>query len=225
MPPLNNIKYEIWAQNYFKSKDPDTAAKAAGFRCGLARSGSTAAATTMVRMLRRPEVKARLNELAELAAGRIVLTKTRVLKEACRIAFSDPRRCFREDGSLVNIEDLPEDVARSIASVEIDELFIGTGKDKVKIGHTKKIKFWDKNTSLTNLMKFYKLFSDDDGRDKTPNTHFHFYMPDNGRQSPVVSNGAAGPSSDAAKLTATGEANGHGNGSGTILSIPSNGRG
>ena len=225
MPPLKNIKYEMWAQAFFKTKDPDEAARSSGFKCGLAKTGSTAAATTMIRMLKRPEVKARLNELAERSASRIVLTKTRVLKETCRIAFTDPRRCFNTDGSLVNIEDLPEDVARAISSIEVDELFVGSGKDRVKVGHTKKIKFWDKGAALTNLMKFYKLFSDDDGRDKTPNTHFHFYMPDNGRQGPAVVNGATGPSSEATKLTATGEANGHGDGSGTILSIPSNGRG
>ena len=34
------------------------------------------------------------------------------------------------------------------------------GKDRVLIGYTKKVKFWDKNRALENLAKHFKLLTD-----------------------------------------------------------------
>jgi hypothetical protein len=149
-----------------------------------------------------------------------VLSKQRVLKESARIAFSDIRKVFKEDGSMVPIHEMPEDVAKSIAAVEIDELWAGTGADRIQIGVTKKIKFWDKNASLRTLMQFMKLLGEDDpNANKQKHAHIHIYFPDNGRQKPAPS--AIGPES--VHQTEPGtmidvSPNGQ------VLNIPSNGR-
>ena len=46
----------------------------------------------------------------------------------------------------------------TISSLEVLEEWEGTGEDRRLVGHTKKLKFWDKNTALVNAMKHLGLF-------------------------------------------------------------------
>ena len=55
---------------------------------------------------------------------------------------------------------MPDDVAATISSIEVFEQFEGTGKDRVFIGYTKKVKFVDKRGSLELLMRHASLLND-----------------------------------------------------------------
>jgi len=56
---------------------------------------------------------------------------------------------------------MPPHVRRAIASVEIEEVWEGSGADRVQSGELKKVKFWPKHTGLELLGKHVKLFGDE----------------------------------------------------------------
>lgn len=76
------------------------------------------------------------------------------------IAMSDIRLAFNPDGSVKPVEEWPDALAKTVQSVEVNELFEGYGKDRTHIGYTKKLKFWDKVKALELLGKTMALFID-----------------------------------------------------------------
>lgn len=73
--------------------------------------------------------------------------------EVARIAKVDIAKAYDDTGRLKSIHDIPEDVRRAIAGVEVEELFEGQGESSVKIGDLVKVKFWDKPRALEMLAK------------------------------------------------------------------------
>jgi phage terminase small subunit len=96
----------------------------------------------------------------EMALKRAGVTAERVLLEVARLAYSDHRKLKRPDGSLKNPEELDDDTAAAVASVELVEKFEGEGEERKRVGYTHKIKFWDKNRAQEHLLKYLHLLSD-----------------------------------------------------------------
>lgn len=105
------------------------------------------------------------------------LTARRVLEETMRIGYSDLRQLFGPDNTLLPVEKWPDDVARAVAGIEVDEilgkqpLLDDQGepvKDKAGkpvmtmqvIGHTKKVKMTAKVPALELLGKNLRLWVD-----------------------------------------------------------------
>jgi len=74
-----------------------------------------------------------------------------IMRQLKQVATSDIRDLFNDQGLLINLKDLPAEIAACIQSVEVTEEFEGSGKDKMQIGWTHKIKFWDKLKALELL--------------------------------------------------------------------------
>lgn len=86
-------------------------------------------------------------------SNRLKVKADRVLLELARIGFSDPRELVDSEGRLIPLQDLPEDVARSISSVKLR-----TTKDKDgKPVTTVEVRFWDKLRALELLAKHLGL--------------------------------------------------------------------
>lgn len=81
----------------------------------------------------------------------------RIAQELECIGFSDPLAIFDEDDNLLPIRQWPEDMRRALAGIEVFEEYEGQGKDKVYIGRTKKVRFWDKTGALNSLAKLRML--------------------------------------------------------------------
>jgi len=94
---------------------------------------------------------------------KIGVSKDRVLTEIARLAFSDNRRLYRKDGSLLMPSEWDDETAAAIAGVETFEEFSGRGEDRVQIGITKKVKVWDKARCLELLGRHLKLFGEKTG--------------------------------------------------------------
>ena len=91
-----------------------------------------------LRLLADPKVAAWVAEIRAKVAERTEITLETVLREVARLAFSDHRALFRENGSLKAPHELDNDIAAAVASVEVLEVFEGRGKARVLVGHTKK---------------------------------------------------------------------------------------
>lgn len=110
--------------------------------------------------LKKPQIQFAIQQAMEERAKRTEIDQDKTLKELGRLGFSDIRKYFNDDGSLKNITELDDDAAAAVASVEVDELYEGSGKDRVQIGFTKKFKFWDKNSALEKIGKHLKMFTE-----------------------------------------------------------------
>jgi phage terminase small subunit len=88
------------------------------------------------------------------------IDRTTVLQELLRIATSDIRELFDENGMVKPVHSLSDEAARAISAIEVEETrSYGNEEQGMKI-HTKKIKFWDKNKALENLARHLKLLTD-----------------------------------------------------------------
>lgn len=118
------------------------------------------------------EVKNEVEQKKEKIASKFELSLERTLQEIARIAYSDPRNFYNEDGSLKSIHELDDDTAAALAGMDIVEMAGGAelgGDAGVKHipMHTKKIKIWDKNAALEKAMKFFGAY-EKDNKQKQP---------------------------------------------------------
>lgn len=116
-------------------------------------------------LAKNPKVTQRVHELMARAARSNEVTVERVLKERARLSFYDPRKFFDAEGNLIPVHKLDDDSAAAVAGVDVVEMAGGAaigGKDGIKhvAMHTKKIKFADKNASLTALEKHLGMYQD-----------------------------------------------------------------
>lgn len=125
----------------------DFNATAALMRCGW--SPHTANQNS-VYFLRKPHVRAAIEKGIKRMEAHNVVSATRILEEVLRIATADPRRVMNDDGSMKQLQELDEDTARAVASLEVVTK-PGRGEEPPTITH--KLKFWDKGRATDTLLK------------------------------------------------------------------------
>jgi phage terminase small subunit len=161
-PPTNphglTPKQAAFVHAYQKTGNATQAARAAGYS---AKSASSIGEEN----LRKPEIRAVLDartaEVVEKHSGllsELDLTEARIIKECARLAFFDPRKLFDEVGNPIALPNLDDDTAAAIAGVDVLEEWEGSGEDRVLIGHVKKYKVADKNSSLERAAKILGMF-------------------------------------------------------------------
>lgn len=111
-------------------------------------------------LLKTPKVKELVDQLSSERLERLKVSSDDVLRELLFIAKSDLRKLFDENGALKQTYDWPDEIAASVSSLDIEDLFEGYGQDRTQIGYTKKIKLWDKTKALELLGRHLKLFTD-----------------------------------------------------------------
>ena len=84
-----------------------------------------------------------------------------VLRELENIVHFDPRKIYDAKGKLIPIHQLPEDVAKGLASFDQDEIVVGKGPAARVIGHTTKVRQWDKLVAIDKAMKHLGMFERD----------------------------------------------------------------
>jgi phage terminase small subunit len=144
-------KQELFALEYLK----DLNATAAYKRAGYSGKGNSAEATA-AQLLRNPKVAAKIQEAMDKRTSKLEITAETVLQEIARLAFVDISQAYDENNRLKPLHEMPEDVRRAIASIEVGEL----REDGEVIGQMRKVKFWDKKGSLDLLGRHLKLFTD-----------------------------------------------------------------
>lgn len=113
------------------------------------------------RLLRKPGIAELVQELREKRAARTGITADRVLEEIGRLAFSDLRKVFDENGRLRPLSTLDDTAAAAIASLEVVTKTVPVGDEAVDIEHVHKIKVWDKPRSLELLARHLGMLKND----------------------------------------------------------------
>jgi len=85
---------------------------------------------------------------------KLELTVERILEEQMRLAFVDTSKLFDEDGNLIPINELPEDITRAISSVNIEQISLTDDKGGETVTRKFRYKLWDKKDALAKLMQY-----------------------------------------------------------------------
>lgn len=151
------------------------AALAAGF-------APNSAGVTACKLLKDPRVASELEVRRAQVLEKAGLTTERVLQSIADALFFDPRKLYREDGSMKPIIELDDSTAQALAAFEVFEEFGSIGSDKEPqahggsltrhqrglIGYTKKVKWLDKNTAREQALKHFGLFGKDNSQRVDP---------------------------------------------------------
>lgn len=149
-------KQKIFCDEYLKDFNATRAYKVAYPSCKKDEAAKSAGS----RLLTNVNVISYIQEGKEKLKNKMEITQERVIQEMARIAFGDIRKLYNESGGLKNIQDLDDDTAAIITSIESTEEFDGYGQDREQIGYTKKVKMADKTKALDMLGKYFGMFKE-----------------------------------------------------------------
>lgn len=96
------------------------------------------------------------------SANRLGITRDAVLARLWAISNGNLQDCFHGESTLIPVTQLPREVAGLLASVEIDELFEGTGKNRTRVGETKKVKLLDPLRAIDMINKMQGWYKEED---------------------------------------------------------------
>ena len=102
------------------------------------------------RMLKHVEISGQLADSARKLAESTGLNSERILQEVARIAYADPRRFYRPNGTVKPMIEWDDDMGAAVAAIEVDQK-----------GQTTRLKFWDKNVALEKALKHLGLYERD----------------------------------------------------------------
>lgn len=147
-------KQEIFVAEYLVHLDATRAAIAAGY-------SAKSASNIGYLLLQNPRVSEKIAAKTGKRLGKLEITADRVLQETARLAFLDPRKFYKDDGTLKTVPELDDDTAAALAGMDIEEAFQHFAPGQAKpTGIIKKIKFTQKIQALELLGKHLKLFID-----------------------------------------------------------------
>jgi phage terminase small subunit len=137
---------ERFKNNILKGMNGKAAYIAAGYK---ARGAAAEAAAS--RLLRKGKMRSVIEKAQKRASDRAEATHERILREEMRLAYFDPAGLVDDNGKPLRLHELPEDVRRAIAGLEVVEQADGTLKFKYR--------FNDKGRSLERLEKICGMFA------------------------------------------------------------------
>lgn len=154
--PLTLLQ-ELFVREYMKDLNGEAAYKRTGYK-------SKNPAQSAHSILSLPRVRRKIAELQAPLFEKLDITKERVMTELARVAFSDIRKYYTQDGVFKKLAELDEDTAAALSTIEADEIKLG----EATIGTKRKVKLHDKMKALEMLAKHFKLF--EEGNTTPPQT-------------------------------------------------------
>lgn len=104
-------------------------------------------------------VSSRIAELKAAAVKRTEMTLDKTLQHMKEWIEFDPLDLMDENDCVKSMRDLAPNVRKSLSSIEVVEIFSGSGEDKHKIGELKKIKFYDKVRVADQFLKTFGAYA------------------------------------------------------------------
>lgn len=196
------VREERFVHEYLA--DPDHNASAAYVRAGYNCANANTAKASASRLLRKPAIKKAIDEVRAADAARYAVTRERVLAEYAKLAFTDPRRFYREDGSLKHPTELDDATAAAMVQFEVEEEYIGDEPDTemeqqphggalkrqqaktLAIGRIAKVKWSDKKAALDSIVKLMG-WAKETGPGSSPENPVHMIVEElQGRRSALM---------------------------------------
>lgn len=148
-------KQAAFVEEYLVDLNATQAAVRAGFSARTAEQQG-------YRLLRNIQVAAAIAERKAKRIERLEITQDRVLAELGKIGFSDVRKVFTGGGSLRRIEDLDDETAGALSSIEVVRRRVpGSDRDQPEYEDVTKIRLWDKRAALVDLGKHLGMFKEE----------------------------------------------------------------
>jgi phage terminase small subunit len=138
----------LFAEAYLECFDSEKAALAAGADQWY--EGSKIAAWGRY-ALRNPKVAAYIDKRVGPYMRARGVERGRILEEMRRIALFDVRKLYHEDGALKEPQELDDETAAAVLSLEVEEEYAGRGDERENIGRVRKYKAINKEKTLALL--------------------------------------------------------------------------
>lgn len=135
-------KQQRFVAEYLKTSNATQAAINAGFSPNFAGQYGS-------KLLNHPNIAAKIASRVESTLSASDVNPRRVIEELARLALGDSTAVLDENGNIRPVNELSEDVRRSISSIEVSDSPIGGRKTKVRT--------WDKVRALEILAKHLGL--------------------------------------------------------------------
>lgn len=149
-------KQQLFVDEYLKDRNATAAYKRAGYK-GTGRTAANNASRMLGNAGVATAIAARTKEVTE----RALVDAKWVLIRLMQVADLDPRRAYDDEGTLLPIDKIPEDVRRALGGLEVDEIWEGHGEERTQTGITRKIRWCDKLKALELLGKHLGMFDSD----------------------------------------------------------------
>jgi phage terminase small subunit len=140
-----------FVQEYLIDQNGLQAARRAGF-------GYKSAGVAAHKMLKDGKIARAVAVGLKEQQERCQVTADMVLKRLWQVGNADLRKAFDDEGILLPVDQIPEEVAQAISGIDVDDLFGFTNGRRKRIGETKRVRTYDKVRALEALGKHFKLF-------------------------------------------------------------------
>ncbi len=166
MPALKNKRHELYCQGIIEGKTSDKAYEDAGYVPHRPNAS---------RLRTNDNVVTRIEELQGTALVKHGITVDRIMKEYERVAFSDIRELYDDEGRPLAPHELGDDAAAAVAGFEYTQI---TGDEGEVIGSVGKVKMINKTQPLNALSQMFGLIESEGGTRVTNNTQINFNVTD-----------------------------------------------
>lgn len=146
-------KQKLFVKEYLK----DLNATQAALRAGYGKKNPTNVANIASELLGKTWVAAAIQAGMEKRAKKIEVSSDWVLERLMRIANIDLGQAYDENGHLLPVPQMPEEIRKCLTGVDVHKDFT----EGVEVGETKKIKTLDQLRALEMIGRHLKLFNDD----------------------------------------------------------------
>jgi len=117
------------------------------------------AARQGIDLLHKTHIAKKITEGKKSISETIGIRRERIIQEMARIAFFNIKGLVDDEGNLLQINKLSDDVAAALNGVDIAVI----GNPESAVGHVKKYKIPDKNKALENLARILGYMDRDTG--------------------------------------------------------------
>lgn len=137
----------------------ETQSASKAYKMATGHTGSVESAGQMGRrILKDARCQTIIDAWVKKCSENLEVTNDNVLSGLARLAFGDIRSFFDDKGNMKPIRELEKTQADMIAGFECEEIYSGSGDDRVFVGYLKKVKLCSRQSALDSLAKIRGMF-------------------------------------------------------------------